>query len=166
MAIRPYRPADHAAGRGLWAELIEQHRELYADPGFGGADAGAGFEEYLTRLDLSGVWVAEATGAGVVGLIGLIVDGRGGRVEPVVVTARSRGRGIGRALLGHVAGEARRRGLARLTITPDARNVEALRCLHGAGYDVISAVQLTVDLREPRAPWRQGIDIHGVEYRY
>lgn len=169
-AIRPYRPTDHAAGRKLWVELIEEHRQLYEDPAYVGADAGGGFEEYLTRLDLSGIWVAEARDAGVVGLVGLLVDGRGGRVEPVVVTRRWRGRGIGRALLEQVAGEARRRGLARLTVTPAARNVEALRCLHAAGYDVLAAVQLTVDLRGGKATrsdaTRQAVtDIHGIEYR-
>jgi len=140
---------------------------------FGGPDAGAGFEEYLTRLDLTGVWVAESADtdsdsadSAVVGLVGLTVDGRGGRVEPVVVTAERRGQGIGRALLGHVADEARHRGLARLTVTPDARNVGALRCLRAAGYDVLSALQLTVDLRNREADWRDGVAVHGVEFRY
>lgn len=164
-AIRSYRPTDHAAGRRLWAELTEQHRELYGDPGFDGADAGAGFDEYLTRLDLSGVWVAESQDADVVGLVGLIVDGRGGQVEPVVVASEHRGRGIGRALLEHVADQARRRGLARLTVTPEARNVEALRCLHAAGYDVLSAIQLSVDLRGRAPDRRDAVDIHEIEFR-
>ncbi|MEE6309826.1 GNAT family N-acetyltransferase [Plantactinospora veratri] len=163
-AIRPYRPADHRAGRRLWAELVEQHRELYEDPSFGGTDPGAAFEEYLTRLDLSGVWVAERDDAGVVGLIGLIMDGRDGRVEPVVVTAPLRSQGIGRALLDQVAEEARRRGLARLTVKPQSRNVEALRCLRGAGYDVLSAIELTVELR-PRSGARRGsVELHGQQF--
>lgn len=165
-AIRPYRPGDHAAGRRLWVELIERHRVLYADSGLGDPEPGAGFEEYLTRLDLSGIWVAEVPRDGVVGLIGLLIDGRrGGRVEPVVVAERWRGQGIGRALLEHVAREARRRSLARLTVTPDARNVEALRCLHAAGYDVLSALQLTVELRDTDTSRREGVEIHGIEYR-
>lgn len=163
-AIRPYRPADHRAGRQLWVELAEHHRELYDDPTFGGADPGVGFEEYLTRLDLSGVWVAEQPDAGVVGLIGLIMDGRVGRVEPVVVTAPLRGQGIGRALLDEVAEEARRRGLARLTVMPQSRNVEALRCLRGAGYDVLSAVELTVELRSRPTTHQAPIELHGHEF--
>lgn len=184
VAIRPYRPADHAAGRRLWAELAERHHELYADansadanpvsgdtvPAFDdvgpvpGGDPGAGFEEYLTRLDLAGVWVAESGAGAVVGLVGLLVDGRGGRVEPVVVRRSDRGQGIGRALLGHVADEARRRGLARLTVTPAARNIEALRCLRAAGYDVLSALELTADLRG-RPANREELEIRGVQYR-
>nr|MDT0663154.1 GNAT family N-acetyltransferase [Micromonospora sp. DSM 115978] len=163
--IRPYRPADHRAGRQLWVELIEQHRQLYHDPSYGGDDPGAAFEDYLTRLDLSGVWVAEAPEFGVVGLVGLIVSDGGGRIEPVVVSADSRGRGIGRALLGRVADEARRRGLPRLTVTPESRNVAALRCLHSAGYDVLSAIELTLDLRNGFDARREGLDLHGLRYR-
>jgi GNAT superfamily N-acetyltransferase len=163
--IRPYRPGDHSAGRRLWVELAEQHRELYEDPSFGGTDPGAAFEDYLTRLDLSGVWVAEYGDDGVVGLAGLIMAGRVGRVEPVVVAADRRGQGIGRALLDHVAAQARQRGLPRLTITPESRNVEALRCLHGAGYDVLSAVELTLDLRARPDAWRDGIDMHKLRFR-
>lgn len=165
VAVRPYRPADHAAGRGLWVELTEQHRALYDDPGFGGADPGAAFEDYLTRLDLSGVWVADDSRNGVIGLIGLIMNGRHGEVEPVVVSAAHRGRGVGRLLLGHVAEEARRRRLARLTVKPELRNVEALHCLRAAGYDVVSAVELTLDLAPRQHAWRDGVDLDRLMFR-
>jgi N-acetylglutamate synthase-like GNAT family acetyltransferase len=160
--VRPYRPADHAAGRRLWGELADQRRSLY--PGGGGPDPGD-FEEYLTRLDLSGMWVAEHPDNGVVGLVGLILDGRSGRIEPVVVSAPMRGTGIGRSLLDHVADQARRRGMRRLTVTPDARNVDALRCLHGAGYDLLSAVQLTLELGDRAADRRTDLDLHGLRFR-
>jgi GNAT superfamily N-acetyltransferase len=165
VTIRSYRPGDHSAGRQLWVELAERHRALYDDPGFGGADPGAAFEDYLTRLDLSGMWVADHAEDGVVGLVGLIMKGRAGEVEPVVVTESHRGQGIGRALLGHVADEARRRGLAYLTISPESRNVDAIRSLHAAGYDVLSALQLTLDLGRREHAWRQDIDIHELRFR-
>src|SRR5439155_19208183 len=81
VVIRAYRAIDHQACRQLWAELASEHRSRYpngvdvgpaaadasaemAPPGavgFAGpreaaGDPGAGFEEYLTRLDLSGMW--------------------------------------------------------------------------------------------------------------
>src|SRR5437660_83509 len=104
VAIRGYRPTDHSACRSLWAELTTEHRRLYpgAQPVPAAAPAtvdevgatavpadtgGAGFEEYLTRLDLSGMWVAQHAEAGVVGFVGLILRGRAGSVDPVVVTA-------------------------------------------------------------------------------
>ncbi|HEY0697555.1 MAG TPA: GNAT family N-acetyltransferase [Micromonospora sp.] len=165
VVVRPYRPSDHGAGRKLWTELADQHRQLYEGSGSGRGDPADAFEEYLTRLDLSGVWVAEHPDDGVVGLVGLIMSGRAGRVEPVVVTRHRRGRGIGRTLLGRVAEEARRRGLARLTVTPESRNVGALRALHGAGYDVLSAVELTLDLRRRNGNWRTDTELHGLQFR-
>jgi hypothetical protein len=144
VTIRSYRPGDHSAGRRLWVELTERHRTLYDDPGFGGADPGAAFEDYLTRLDLSGMWVADHSEDGVVGLVGLIMKGRA---------------------LGHVADEARRRGLAYLTVAPESRNVDAIRSLHAAGYDVLSALQLTLDLGRRDHAWRQDIDIHELRFR-
>ncbi len=166
-AIRSYRPADHSAARALWVEFVEQHRELYGTPQTAG-DPGAAFEEYLTRLDLSGLWVAEDPSDGVVGLIGLIMRGRVGEVEPIVVSAAHRGSGIGRALLDHVAEQARKRSLARLTITPESRNVSALRSLHAAGYDVLSAVELSLDLRDGSGGGRSvgdDIELMGLRFR-
>jgi GNAT superfamily N-acetyltransferase len=168
VAIRSYRPTDHRDCRQLWAELTEEHRALYEnDQSPTGIDPGAAFEEYLTRLDLSGMWVADDPGVGVVGLVGLLLDGRGGEVQPVVVTTGRRGQGIGRALLGHVADQARRRGLRQLTIAPASRNIDAIRCLHAAGYDALASITLAIDL-SPRAGrgWRDGIDLHDLRFQY
>jgi GNAT superfamily N-acetyltransferase len=112
----------------------------------------AGFEEYLTRLDLSGMWVAQSSPDGVVGFVGLTLDGRSGAIDPVVVTRRLRGRGIGRALLDTVAAEARRRGLAELTVSPSARDHAALRSLHAAGFGSVSSVTLSYPLTRSGRP--------------
>jgi GNAT superfamily N-acetyltransferase len=144
VTIRPYRPSDHNDCRRLWAELIRHQQSLYGEASRE-TDAGAGFEEYLTQLNLSGMWVAEA-GRGVVGFIGLMLDGRAGEVDPVVVADGMRGRGIGRALLGKVVDEARRRGLRRLTVSPSVRDEVALRSLHAAGFDTVATVTLAYDL--------------------
>jgi GNAT superfamily N-acetyltransferase len=184
VVIRGYRPTDHSACRRLWAELMTEHRQLYpgAPPVPAAAPAavdetgavaaqneaasGAGFEEYLTRLDLSGMWVAQHAEEGVVGFIGLILQGRAGAVDPVVVTADLRGQGIGRALLGYVAEQASRRGMRELTISPALRNLEAIRCLYRAGFDAAATVTLALDLAGRDAQWRDGVDIHGVRFRY
>ena len=166
VTIRSYRPTDHRDCRQLWAELTEDHQALYADDPLPEGDPGAAFEEYLTRLDLSGMWVADDAGVGVVGLVGLTLHGRGGEVEPVVVTESRRGEGIGRALLGHVAGEAARRGLRQLTISPASRNVDAIRCLHAAGYDALASVTLAIDLNSRGSGRRDGIDLHDLRFKY
>jgi GNAT superfamily N-acetyltransferase len=149
VVIRPYRPADHSACRRLWGELVEHRGALYAMADRSRGDAGAGFEEYLTRLDLSGLWVADAPPGGVVGFVGLTLDGSTGCIDPVVVTQRQRGRGIGRALLATVATEARRRSLTQLTVSPSARDQAALRSLHAAGFGSVSSVTLSYALRRP-----------------
>jgi GNAT superfamily N-acetyltransferase len=158
---------DHRAGRELWAELIRTKRELYHDPSLGGRDPGAGFEEYLTRLDIAGIWVAEHRDEGVVGLVGLVLSGlRAGEVEPLVVAQDWRHRGVGRALLQYAAGEARRRELTQVSISPDSRNVEAIRCLHAAGYDVLSSITLTMDLAPRGHSWQDGLDVHDLGFSY
>jgi GNAT superfamily N-acetyltransferase len=173
--IRGYRPSDHSACRRLWAELTAEHRARYPGTQFGPtgeavdvdpADPGAGFEEYLTRLDLSGMWVAHHSEDGVVGFVGLILRGRAGAVEPVIVTEHRRGRGIGRALLEHVADQARRRGLRELSISPALRNAEAIHCLHRSGYDTAATVTLTLDLTGRTGPAGEEIELHGVHFAY
>lgn len=166
VTVRPYRPTDHGDCRSLWAQLVERHRELYADPTIGGADPGAGFEEYLTRLDLGGIWVAEQAANGVIGLVGLVLDPPAARVDPLIVRAGRRGEGAGSALLGFVAAEGRRRGLIHLTVTPAARDVEAIRWYHAAGYTTMASVTLTRDLAARGHEWRDGLDLHELRFRY
>ncbi|HLL64800.1 MAG TPA: GNAT family N-acetyltransferase [Micromonosporaceae bacterium] len=171
--IRAYRPSDHDFCRRLWAELASEHQERYGRPFRADEDPGAAFEEHLTRLDLTGMWVADDARAGVVGLVGLILSDHGGEVEPVVVTRERRGEGIGRDLLAYVAEQARRRGLGRLTIAPMARNVDAIHCLHAAGYDALARITLSIDLTtRPGAAsvaaddGDEGIGLHGLTFHY
>lgn len=161
VGVRPYRPTDHNACRRLWAELVEQHWEFYG--GNDGSDPGAGFEEYLTRLDLAGMWVADDDG--VVGLAGLMLGGSGGAVDPVVVAGRRRSEGIGRALLCHVAEQARSRGLRELTISPAWRNAEAIHCLHAAGFDVLTNVTLAMRLDGRTDGLQPGPSLHDRSFR-
>lgn len=163
VTVRSYRPSDHSAGRRLWSELTNQHNRMYNVPG---EDAGEGFEEYLTRLDLGGLWVADHADDGVIGLVGLVIRGRAGEVEPVVVTVSHRHKGVGRKLLRHVADEARRRNMTALTISPESRNIDAIRSLHAAGYDVVSSFELTLDLNRAPHEWQQeGLQLHELPFR-
>ena len=172
LRIRPYRPADHNACRHLWGELVEHRGSLYGRGEAGGGqdrgdgrhgDSGVGFEEYLTRLELSGMWVAVLDDE-VGGLVGLTLDGRAAAVEPVVVTRRLRGQGIGRALLATVADEARRRGLTQLTISPPARDHHALRSLHAAGFEAISNLTLSYALRATGRGAHEALDVYDLHF--
>src|SRR4051794_13593953 len=161
--IRGYRPSDHQDCRRLWGELVRHRGGLYGDAVPDG-DPGAGFEEYLTQLNLSGLWVADSPD-GVIGLIGLMLDGRNGEIDPVVVDPDERGHGIGPALLRHVVEEARRRGLRRLTISPSVRDHAALHSLHTAGFGTVATVTLAYDLggaRPSAAP--DGLDLYDLHF--
>ncbi|MDT4994278.1 MAG: hypothetical protein QOH97_4170 [Actinoplanes sp.] len=165
VAVRAYRPSDHADGRRLWSELTHQHNEMYGTAN-GSGDDGAGFEEYLTRLDLSGLWVADHAEDGVIGLVGLVMRDRAGEVEPIVVAASHRHKGVGRKLLRHVADEAKKRNMVSLTISPESRNVAAIRSLHAAGYDVVSSIELTLDLDRHPHEWRSdALELHELQFR-
>jgi GNAT superfamily N-acetyltransferase len=164
VTVRSYRPSDHSAGRRLYAELTVEHNAMYQTQSR--RDDGAEFEEYLTRLDLSGIWVADHADDGVIGLVGLIMRDRGGEVEPVIVTASHRHKGVGRKLLRHVASEAKKRNMTSLTISPSSRNVDAIRSLHAAGYDVVSSIELTMDLDRHTHEWQQdGLELHELQFR-
>ncbi|GAB1643930.1 GNAT family N-acetyltransferase [Krasilnikovia sp. MM14-A1259] len=166
VAVRSYRPTDHSAARRLWSELTRQHTRMYGTANGTGDDGGAEFEEYLTRLDLGGVWVADHADDGVIGLVGLVIRGRAGEVEPIVVTSTHRHKGVGRKLLRHVADEARRRNMKSLTISPESRNVEAIRSLHAAGYNVVSAIELTMDLGRDTQAWQpDSVELHELSFR-
>lgn len=166
VTIRSYRPMDHRSCRELWAELTRARRVLYGDRTVD-TDPGAGFEEYLTRLGIVGIWVADHVEEGVVGLAGLLLGGRrSGEVEPLVVAERMRGHRIGQTLLEHVAEEARRRDMTQLSVSPDSRNVEAIHSLRGAGFDVLASVTLTMDLAPRGHSWQDGLDLHGLQFRY
>lgn len=163
--IRGYNPAkDHAECRSLWVEMAEDHRRLYRESVAGGdADSGAAFEEYLTKLKLSGMWVAVAQEQ-VVGFTGLLIDGRGGEVEPLVVAEAHRDEGIGTALLERLGVEAERRGLRHLTIHPAARNVAGLRCVHDAGFTTLSQVTLVKDLTGSHQIGDGEMELHGLRF--
>jgi hypothetical protein len=53
-----------------------------------------------------------------------------------------------------------------LTISPALRNLDAIRCLYRAGFDAAATVTLALDLTGRDGQWRDGLDLHGVPFRY
>ena len=165
MEIRPYRPADREACRELWRELTQHHRDIYDDQTIGGADAGVHFDKYLAHPKFAGAWVAEEAGA-VVGLTGLLGDEDETEIEPVVVSAARRARGIGRRLIERMLDEARTRGAKSVSIRPVARNALAIRRFHEAGFRTLGHIEMFQKLDPSPQEWQPGIDLHGHEFRY
>ena len=166
LGIREYRTNNYEAARQLWVELTEHHRRIYGDRSIGGDDPGAGFDDYLALSARTQSWVADWQGT-VVGLTGLLDHGVSAEIEPVVVSEEFRQRGIGRALIDHVVRDAARRGYEYLSIRPVARNVAAIERFHQAGFRTLGGhVDLTMDLKERRHGWLEGVNLHGVDFRY
>jgi GNAT superfamily N-acetyltransferase len=166
LVVRSYASSDYPACRLLWVELTEAHRRIYEDACIGGDDPGSGFDSYLACAERVASWVAEAEGA-VVGLTGLLDHQTSGEVEPVVVTERFRGRGIGRLLIDQVVAEAVSRGYEYLAIRPVARNVDAIRRFYDAGFRTLGGhLDLTMDLAQRRHRWLQAAHLHGLDFQY
>ena len=164
--IRPYESQDLECCRALWQDLTQWHREIYEDPTIGGDQPGRGFDEHLTKQALAGLWLAvyDSTPAG---LVGLLLDGREGIVEPVIVAPAYRFRGVGHALLRFITEEARRRRLQYLSVRPVARNLEAVACFHSAGFRTLGHIDMFQELGPATGgPWKTGIAIHGRRFRY
>lgn len=164
--VRPFQSSDLESCRVLWTELTQHHRDIYDDPSIGGDEPGFHFDEHMVRVGSKRVWVAERDGQAV-GLVGLIVDGQEAEVEPVVVAAAHRGKGIGRALLEHAVEEANDLGAHYLSVRPVARNVEAIAFFFGAGFRALGHIELFVDLR-PHFPgtWKPGPELFGCTFEY
>lgn len=153
--VRGYSPADIDACRSLWVELTEWHRTIYGSPSIGGEHPGGRFDEHLAHVGPANIWVAERDGA-VVGMAGLIAHDEESELEPLVVTAVLRGRGIGRMLTEAVMLHAVEAGYQTLSVRPVARNAEAVRFFHAAGFTVLGHLELMADLRTKPHVWRHG----------
>ncbi len=154
--VRGYDSGDRDACRALWVELTTWHRDLYQAPEIGGSDPGRLFDGHLTRVGPEHVWIAE-TEEGVVGMTGLIPGETVDELEPLVVRATHRGRGIGTQLARVVIQASRERGALYLRVRPAARNTLALEFFHDRGFDVVGQIELLLDFRPAeRRKWREG----------
>ncbi len=146
MLIREYDPGrDAAAVRACFVELQDFERSIGRDAPAGDAVADAYLAYILARCTHwdGSVYVAELE-EGVVGFV--CVWARVppeqpdespvpyGFVSDLVVLARHRGRGIGRALLRRAERCARERGAATLRIAVLARNRQARRLYEHEGF--------------------------------
>jgi GNAT superfamily N-acetyltransferase len=122
----------------------------------------------MGRVDRCGTWVAESNGT-VIGTAGLLKSREmlEGEIEPVIVTASFRNRGIGTRLVKYVVEEAKRRGMRFLKVRPVARNKEAISLYVRLGFNLLGYVDLFQDLKpEYNREWKPGIEIHGNQLRY
>lgn len=166
MRIRDYRSGDLDDCRSLWAEVVQRHRDIYDDQSIGGDDPGMEFDKHLERIGPDTIWIAEIGGE-VAGFTSLIVKDQEAEIEPVVVSHKDRGKGIGARLVEYAVEEARKRKILYVYVRPVARNREAVSFFHDCGFGTVGHIQLFKWLGES-APdkWKDGLDIFGRTFRY
>ncbi len=166
LTVRSYESQDLQRCRALWIELVQYHRDLYGDPSIGGTTPGLQFDSHLSRVGPECVWVAERQGRAV-GMVALIVSGEEAEIDPLIVSARDRGQGIGRALLKRATREATALGLCYLEVRPVARNRDAISFYYRAGFCLLGRVELFMELQPSASDkWVQGPELFGLPLQH
>ena len=160
--IRNYRNIDKDACRLLWRELTEHHREIYQEPAIGGEHPEDCFDKYLNKVGPTRIWIA-IIDSKVVGLSGLDVSGYEAEIEPLIVTKAHRNKGVGTKLLEKVIAEAHKIGTS-LNVSPVARNIEAIRFFHKAGFNKLARVEVFIDFSN--RTWKPYLELHGCKLNY
>jgi len=163
ITVRQYAEKDKAACRELWAELTQWHRDIYGDQTIGGTDPGLYFDEHLKKAGPEHILVA-VDGRKIVGLTGYLVMEEEIEVEPLIVAASHRGRGIGTKLLESLIAQVRGTGIKFLNVRPVARNKRALEFFRSRGFNKIGRVELFVDYTGK--DWKEDLKLFDLEFGY
>ncbi|NPC78283.1 GNAT family N-acetyltransferase [Pyxidicoccus fallax] len=132
IVIRPYVPADAPVLLELFRRSVREVASADYSPEQVRAWApdDLDVETFARRRAAAGTWVAERDGA-VAGFTDLSDDGY---IDMFFVHPEHARRGVATALMAHVLGEARRRGLARLTV---AASITARPLFERSGFTVV-----------------------------
>lgn len=123
LAIRPFRPADEGAVVALWARC--DLTRPWNDPR----------KDIARKADVQAEWFLVGTlDEGVVATVMAGYDGHRGWLYYVGVDPAHRGRGIGRAMLGHVEERLRALGCPKINLQVRAGNAGALAFYRALGY--------------------------------
>ena len=165
--IRSYEARYLETCRTLWVQLTEWHRTIYDAPAIGGDNPGLQFDEHLGKVGSDQIWLAEIDGE-VVGMTGLEpgIDEGTLQIEPLIVVPEARGSGVGKALVEHLIGVIKSKGLRDLNVRVVGRNSEAIRFYREMGFDIIGYIELFLDTTpDAEQMWRDGETIAGRRFR-
>ena len=166
MVIRQYRSSDLECCRSLWTEMVQRHRKIYNDTSIGGEDPGLEFDAHLSKVGPDHIWIA-VSGDDVIGMVALIMDEQQAEIEPIVVSSKHRGKGIGYKLVDHVIEQARLKGILCLSVKPVARNEAAISFFHRTGFRTLGHIQLFMWLdRSSPGQWKSGPRLFGKSFNY
>ena len=161
--IRGFERSDKEQCRNLWRELTEWHRKIYHDPSIGGEHPEDYFDKHLSQVGPSQLWVAVHESQ-VVGLVGLIMKEKEAQIEPLIVSGLYRGKSVGRKLIERIISEAQNRGAKLLSVTPVARNVEAVRMFYKMGFQNLGFIEMFTDFSGRQ--WKPGPSIFRCKFNY
>lgn len=124
----------------------------------------------LRRLDknsqLSQIWVACSDKA-ILGLCGLLVYEGESEIEPLVVDPDHRNLGIGSVLVERAISRSRELGAKFVNVRPVARNVDAIRFFHRAGFGLLGRLELSIALNStPSTSSERTANLHGLRFDY
>ncbi len=159
--IRGYEDKDKAGCRKLWEELTVWHREIYGDPNIGGSDPGLYFDTHLSKAGPEHLLVA-LHGETPVGLAGYLLANNEAEVEPLVVSAKYRGRGIGTLLLDEIVRRLEESDINYLSVRPVMRNTKAIGFFRNHGFNKLGHVELFMDFTGQ--DWKKDIKLLGMEF--
>ena len=166
MKIRNYTSTDLEICRSLWSEMVQQHRDNYDDQTIGGDNPGLEFDEHIGKIGSENIWLAESNGE-VVGFTSLIKNDQEAEIEPIVVSNKHRGKGVGKFLIKHAAEEAKKQNILCLYVKPVARNKEAISFFHDCGFKTVGHIQLFKWFgEETEDTWQEGLEIFGKKFNY
>ena len=162
--VRGYKDKDREECRALWGELTQWHRDIYDDPGIGGANPGLYFDEHLEKVGPRQLIVA-SIGSKVVGLVGYIDQEEEIEVEPLIVSRDCRGLGIGTRLLDEVKRRVqKKKGIKYLSVRPVARNERAIEYFRSRGFDKIGRIELFIDFSGHE--WKKDLSLFEHQFEY
>ena len=166
MRIRNYTNSDLDVCRSLWTEMVQRHRNIYEDQSIGGNDPGLEFDTHLDLVGHNHIWLAESEGE-VIGFTSLIIRDQEAELEPVIVSQKHRGKGIGKRLIEYAIEEVKKLNILYLSVRPVARNEEAISFFYDCGFRTIGHIQQFIWLGESQPNvWKDGIEILGKKFKY
>jgi N-acetylglutamate synthase-like GNAT family acetyltransferase len=147
--------------------MVQKHRDIYDDQSIGGDDPGLEFDKHLELVGSENIWLVEFEG-NVIGFTSLIKkNDQEAEIEPIVVSRKHRGKGVGELLIKYAVEEAKKNNILCLYVKPVARNKEVISFFHDCGFKNIGHIQLFMWLGESSPDmWKKGFDIFGKTFNY
>jgi len=131
----------------LYRQMVDHHREIYADENIPYNDEE--MRSKLGRTDANYIKIVAEKDRRIVGLLTIDIKGRTCELDEILVDKDMRGKGVGTALAEHLKKTAIDRGCAEIQTSFAARNLRALNFYHQeVGLNCLGMIQIFMPLTE------------------